>query len=241
MRPVTRDVRPQDANGLDIEFKEYAHARSELIKRLGEYCSYCEMHLDTSLAVEHMQPKKPPGTAQVMTGRELDWNNFLLACPNCNSTKGNTDVDFIDFLWPDRDNTFRALCYSEGGIIEPSKDREIDDTIREKAKKIIELTGLDKHPLNDPEASDRRWKNRRETWDIAQRSKKNLEKVNVQEMRDQIILTATGHAYWSVWMTVFKDDPDMRQRLINAFQGTCADCFDPSAGYSPIARAGGQC
>ncbi|BAZ83207.1 hypothetical protein PN497_01795 [Sphaerospermopsis kisseleviana CS-549] len=27
-------------------------------------------------------------------------------------------------------------------------------------------------------------------------------------------------------MTVFKDDPDMLNRLINAFPGTSGDCFD---------------
>jgi len=60
-------------------------------------------------------------------------------------------------------------------------------------------------------------------------------------MREQIVLTATGHAYWSIWMTVFNDDPDMLQRLINAFPGTCADCFDNATGYSHIARPVGQC
>lgn len=235
MRPVVRGNRPQNAEGEDVQFSEYAQARAELIRRMGEYCSYCEMHLDASLAVEHVQPKQPPGAAAVDQARALDWDNFLLACTNCNSTKGNTDVDLNQYLWPDRDNTFRALKYSEGGLIDPA----LDGDLKVKAENIIKLTGLDKHPLNDPKASDRRWKNRRETWDIAQRSKNNLHTCNTPEMRDQIVMTATGHAYWSVWMTVFKDDPDMLLRLIQAFPGTCAGCFD--AGYTPVARAGGQC
>lgn len=235
MRPVVRGNRPQNAEGEDFQFSEYAQARAELIRRMGEYCSYCEMHLDASLAVEHVQPKQPPGAAAVDQARALDWDNFLLACTNCNSTKGNTDVDLNQYLWPDRDNTFRALKYSEGGLIDPA----LDGDLKVKAENIIKLTGLDKHPLNDPKASDRRWKNRRETWDIAQRSKSNLHTCNTPEMRDQIVMTATGHAYWSVWMTVFKDDPDMLRRLIQAFPGTCADCFD--AGYTPVARAEGQC
>jgi hypothetical protein len=36
-------------------------------------------------------------------------------------------------------------------------------------------------------------------------------------MREQIVATAIGHGYWSVWMTIFHDDIDMVHRLINAF------------------------
>jgi uncharacterized protein (TIGR02646 family) len=238
MRPVNRGGWPTDLNGNDIKYKEYAKARGELINRLGEFCSYCEMHLDTSLAVEHVQPKKPDGATVVMVDRELDWNNFLLACTNCNSTKGNTDVLIDDYYWPDRDNTYRALQYSVGGIVEPAAHLSIDQ--KKLAEATIKLTGLDRCPLNDPEASDRRWKNRRETWDIAVRSKKNLLSCNQSEMREQIVLTAIGQGYWSVWMTVFKQDTDMLLRFIGALPGTCLQCFDAANQYSPIARHGGQ-
>jgi len=237
MRPVIRGNCPQNRRGEDVRFSEYANARGELIKRMGEYCSYCEMHHDTSLAVEHIQPKKPPGVSSVLQARALDWNNFLLACSNCNSTKGNTDVILDDYLWPDRDNTFRALKYSEGGLVTPALDGELG----RKADNTIKLTGLDKHPLNDSKASDRRWENRREKWDIAQRSKTNLENCDTPEMREQIVLSAIGHAYWSVWMTVFKDDADMLRRFIENFPGTDRSCFDAYNVYVPIARAGGQC
>lgn len=237
MRPVIRGDRPADEQGHDIQLSEYAKARGELICRMGEYCSYCEMHLDSSLAVEHVQPKKPPGAAQEDPERTLNWDNFLLACTNCNSTKGNVDIDLNQYLWPDRDNTFRALKYSEGGIIEPALDNDLAD----KAANTIALTGLNKHPLNDPKASDRRWRNRRETWDIAQRSKKHLLECDTPAMREQIILTATGHAYWSVWMTVFKDDADMLRRILYAFPGTCHACFDAVNSYTAVARHGGQC
>jgi hypothetical protein len=45
-------------------------------------------------------------------------------------------------------------------------------------------------------------------------------------MRKQIVLNAQGRGFFSVWMTVFKNDPDMLNRLINAFPGTSGDCFD---------------
>ncbi len=239
MRPVVRGARPVDEKGNDIQFAEYQQARGELIRRMGEYCSYCEMQLDSSLSVEHKRPKKPPGVSTNDLERELDWNNFLLACVNCNSTKDNTEVLLNDYFWPDSDNTFRALRYSEGGLIVPAP--ELDDNLRLKAQKTIELTGLHKQPLNDPAASDRRWQNRRQAWDIAQRSRQNLEhcNTNTSSMKEQIIEIAAAKGYWSVWMTVFQDDPDMRRRLIDAFPGTCSECFDSDG--NPVARLGGQC
>ena len=237
MRPVVRGPRPQNAEGEDVEFKEYAQARAELIARMGEFCSYCEMHLDTSLAVEHVQPKQPPGATAVDKARALDWENFLLACTNCNSTKNNIDVVLNEYFWPDRDNTFRAITYSEGGVVSAA----LTGTLKAKAEKIIKLTGLDKQPLNDPKASDRRWQNRRETWDIAKRAKERLQRCDCLDMRDQIEDTAKAKGFWSIWMTIFSEDPEMLRRFIQAFPGTAIGCFDNAAGYAAITRTGGGC
>lgn len=237
MRPVVRGDVPKDKSGNDKVYSEYKNARGELINRIGQFCSYCEMKLDAGLAIEHVQPKKPGDV--VLSDRELDWDNFLLACTNCNSTKGNEDVVLTEYLWPDKDNTYRALKYSEGGIVSPNKSLSAD--IQSKAQNTIELTGLDKHPLNTASASDRRWMNRREVWDIAEDSKKDLAECDVPAMRRQIVRTATGHAYWSVWMTVFEDDADMLKRFIDAYSGTDTACFDNNNNYTSIPRAGGQC
>ena len=238
MRPVIRGNWPKKSDNTEIKFKEYAKARGELINRLGEFCSYCEMHLDTSLAVEHVQPKKPDGAIAVRTDRELDWHNFLLACTNCNSTKGKTDVAIDDYYWPDRDNTFRALQYSVGGIIEPAAHLSNDE--KKRAEAIMKLTGLGKQPLNDSEASDRRWLNRKEAWDIADRAKQRLLRNNTLDFKEQILDTAKANGFWSIWMTVFKDNLDMLQGLIDTFPGTCHECFDETNNYVPVARPGGQ-
>ncbi|MGA9188637.1 MAG: HNH endonuclease signature motif containing protein [Methanosarcina sp.] len=236
MRPVIRGPWPTDANGQKIQYKEYKNARGELIKRLGEICSYCGMHLDSSLAVEHVRPKKPEGADKNILERELDWNNFLLACANCNSTKGDVDVVLDNYFWPDRDNTILAFTYFEGGRITVS-DR-LDVKLKKKAEATLKLTGLDANPLKDPKASDRRWLNRKEVWEIATRSKENLSRYNVECFREQIVYTMTGHGYWSIWMTVFQDDPDMICRFINAVPGTSTDCFDENGMSLP--RLGGQ-
>ncbi len=236
MRPVVRGPWPTDTDGKEIQFTEYQKARGELIKRLGEICSYCEMHLDTSLAVEHMRPKKPEGANEDIPDRKSDWNNFLLACTNCNSTKGRKDVVLNEYFWPDRDNTFRAFTYSEGGIVKPSE--ELDVELREKAEATIKLVGLDRYPLNDPKASDRRWQNRREAWDIAIRSKERLSRNKNKDFREIITDLMTSRAYWSVWMTVFQNDSDMLKRFIEAVPGTATECFDENG--NPLLRPGGQ-
>jgi uncharacterized protein (TIGR02646 family) len=236
MRPIVRGEQPVDCQGDAIPFKNYTNARMALIDRIGEYCSYCEMHLDASLAVEHVQPKQASGTMKIDQARALNWNNLLLACTNCNSTKGRVDVDLDEYLWPDRDNTFVAFRYSEGGVVSPA----LEGDLHQKARNTIQLTGLDKTP-NNSKASDRRWLNRKEAWDIAMRSRYRLATTDNHYFREQIVETAVANGFWSIWMSVFKDDADMRLRFLNAFPGTCIACFDEKHGYSPISRVGGFC
>jgi len=235
MRPVVRGDCPQDQAGQELRFAAYSHARRELIARLGEYCSYCEMHLDASLAVEHVKPKQPPGSDTVLDERALDWHNFLLACTNCNSVKGNQDLDLDTCLWPDRDNTFRALAYAEGGMVSSRSGSQ-----QALADRLIALVGLDRMP-DTAAASDRRWLNRREAWDMAIRAQGRLERSDSEDMRQQIVETAQANGFWSVWMTVFNSDADMLARLIATFPGTCSDCFDAGKDFSAVHRPGGLC
>ena len=235
MRPVVRGTCPQDQTGQQLRFAAYSHARRALIARLGEYCSYCEMHLDASLAVEHVKPKQPPGAGTVLNERDLDWDNFLLACTNCNSIKGNKDLDLDACLWPDRDNTFLALAYAEGGLVDSRPGLQ-----QVLAERLIALVGLDRMPDTEA-ASDRRWLNRREAWDMAVRAKTRLERCGSEDMRQQIVETAQANGFWSVWMTVFECDADMLARLIAAFPGTCSDGFDAAQGLAAVCRPGGLC
>ena len=230
MRPILRGEKLLDSAGNPKAFTDYKHARGDLIDRLGEYCSYCEMPLHASLAVEHIKPK------DLYPALKLEWDNFLLACTNCNSTKGTKDVILDDYYWSHIDNTFRAFIYSEGGLVKPNP--LLTDEEKIKAQATLELVGLQKRSVHDGERSDRRQSNRREIWDIAKRALSNLQANNIIAMRDQIVNTALGYGFWSVWMTVFKDDPDMLQRFIDGFAGTCRDCFD--ADGKPIPRLGGN-
>ena len=108
MRPVRRGAAPQQA-----PFNDYRQAFRPLVERLGAYCSYCEREIPTMLAVEHIQPK---GRAHYAHLKET-WENFLLACVNCNSPKGDKDVDPADIYLPDRNNTFVAFVYKPDGTV----------------------------------------------------------------------------------------------------------------------------
>jgi uncharacterized protein (TIGR02646 family) len=154
MRPVERGEVPIDANGQPKQYDPYRDAFPDLISRLGEYCSYCERYITTNLAVEHIQNKDD------RPDLELEWDNFLLGCTNCNSSKlkkVKDDATQSEYYWPHLDNTFRAFVYREGGIIGISQN--LSPQQRAKAQKTLELTGLDRHPnaKNAPTKADRRW------------------------------------------------------------------------------------
>ena len=226
-------MRPVERGHILKKFKEYADARDDLTERLGKYCSYCEMKIPTP-AVEHIQPKSLPN------GLELNWSNFLLACPSCNSVKKDKPIDannLRNYFWADTDNTFRAFRYEKD--LAPQISLNLNTAQKQIAQNTLELTGLDREP-NHPKLSkkDERWKERNAAWGKAERAKVNLQTNNTNAMRNQIIDTATSTGFFSVWMTVFANDTDMRQRLITAFKGTSKDCFDINT--QPIHRTGGQ-
>jgi uncharacterized protein (TIGR02646 family) len=229
MRPIECSSSPTDRAGSPKQFREYQDARGDLIDRLGEYCSYCEMRLDASLAVEHVQPKS------LNSVLKLEWSNFLLACTNCNSIKGVRSVNLNDYYWPDRDNTYRAFKYLKGGLVHVNSD--LTNTEIKLASATLKLTGLDKISSNDLRRSDRRQSNRRDAWEQAEIALKRLKDNPIPVLRDQIVDTAKNKGFWSVWMTVFQDDADMLNRFIAAFPGTCKDCFDRQG--KPLPRPGG--
>jgi uncharacterized protein (TIGR02646 family) len=216
MRPVQKGTAPRT-------YAIYREAGKDLIAVIGDFCSYCERQIETHLAVEHVRPKSVDPTLI------NEWGNFLLGCVNCNSSKGDTPIVATDYFWPDVDNTFRAFRYTEAGLVEPAA--ALTPPEQTKAQATIKLTGLDKDPGNpDPDRrptdADRRWTRRFEIWQMAQGNKKRLEQADSVQLRQTIVENATARGMFSIWMSVFADDPDMRTRLIAGFIGTAPDCFD---------------
>ena len=141
------------------------------------------------------------------------------------------DVVLANHLLPDRDNTAAAYDYTMDGKITLAAGLTASQQALEK--NTLSLVGLDKR-LNQVTDSNGqlvavdRVRQRLEVWLIAQVSKDDLQMNSNDAFRRQIARTATGHGFFSIWMTVFQDDPDVRKLLINEFAGTAADCFDPN-------------
>lgn len=223
MRPVRRGKSPQT-----LEFDPYKEALPHLISRLGPYCSYCERHLVTLIAVEHIQPKGLSAYAHLIG----TWNNYLLACVNCNAAKKDKDVVLSEFLLPDRDNTFYAFTYSPDGKVKPAA--RLDPSLRHKAASTLSLTGLDKDRSvvldeNGKEVALDRVGQRMESWAQAMVAQMLIARDPSNEaVKLMAVELAKATGFFSIWMTVFAADTDMCNRFIDAFEGTRASgAFDP--------------
>ncbi|KEO83534.1 HNH endonuclease [Tumebacillus flagellatus] len=217
MRPIERGTHPVNPNGIAVSFSHYSDARIHLIDHLGEYCSYCEMKLESGLAVEHVKPKSRHPQL------ERTWENFLLACPNCNPTKGDEDEDvhLPDYVWPDSDDTHLAFTYNPDGRVLAALT-----PMHTQAQNMLQLVGLDKIPLPH-ESSDRRLRNRHTKYQMALRYHRELsQRPDDKQYRQIITDLAKESGYWSVWVTVFRDDPDMIRRFNEAYPGTSPHCFE---------------
>lgn len=224
MRPIRRRSAPRPA-----DYADYTDAKPSLIARLGMYCSYCERRIPTNLAVEHIQPKGLNQYAH-LAGR---WENFLLACVNCNSDKGSQDVILSRVLLPDRDNTFAALDYREDGQVSAAPG--LNPRERRQAAALLKLTGLDRtagksRDQNEEAVALDRKSQRMQVWAKALVAAEDLRgDPGNQALRRCVVELARESGYFSIWMKVFERDAELRNRLIAAFPGTReSGCFDPA-------------
>ncbi len=231
MRPVERGGVPEIA-GQPKEYTNYRDANSDLERRLGKYCCYCERRFPSMLEVEHLSPKSRDRAGLT------DWDNFLLACKICNTVKTAKPTNDEDFLWPDRDNTFLALEYRENGFVVVSEG--LDPANQTRARNLMDLVGLDRHQdLGWPDPTDRdcRWEDREKAWAYAALTKRRFPAPS-REDAEYIAAGAVFVGFFSVWMSVFEDVPLVRQQLVLAFLGTAPSCFD--ANGSPVSRPNGR-
>ena len=232
MRPVERGQVPVDEAGNPVAFAKHTDARDHLINRIGDFCSYCENALHSQIDVEHVQPK-----TTALGGRPdlaLSWDNFLLACSYCNRAKWDTVVNLDDYLWPDRDNTFHAFLYEVDSP--PQPNNQFNPLAAKAALALINLTGLDRVPGHQEFSDrDRRYVKRKEVWGVALLTLHQYRQGLVSPLAVQ--LTAVSRGFFSVWMTVFQGEDEVRRLLLTGFKAA-ASCFD--ANTNSIARPGGR-
>lgn len=221
MRPIRRGASPRSG-----DYANYRHAKPDLIGRLGSFCSYCERRIiPAGLAVEHIQPK---GRYPDLIGR---WDNFLLACANCNSSKRDKEFVLAEVLLPGCDNTSSAYVYNEAGelavspLLEPSQQNQACATLA--------LVGLQRSAPGIVDANGRyipldRKRQRLEAWLIAMQALELRSQFpDLELVAQNVVNNALANGFFSVWMEVFRADSAIRNQLIDAFAGTReSGCFD---------------
>lgn len=240
MRPVDKGNSPYS------EIDEYQEAEPYLEKRIGAYCSFCEMPIYNAPAVEHKESKNSGGAL-------TDWDNLLLGCVYCNSRKGEKikKGDLNRWIWPDCHNTFLAFTYKDAlpGLNEKYL-QTLDAAVYDRARRIFEDLALDYCPgmeetettlKKDRKVKDKRWMRRINTFNVAMEARqiwlKYKGKQGEKEQLKNIVNQAKGYGFFSVWMTVFEEEVSVRNALVQAFPGTNRSCFDDKG--APIKRAGG--
>lgn len=228
MRPVKKEIPLNDKNHYQIEFTPYGDAKPYLVKQLGKYCSYCEGYFSLgNLAVEHLWDKDS------YPQFENHWNNFLIACNTCNSIKGTQDIQHLPLCLPHLDN---PLCYIElDRFVWCAKLKMgLSEEEATKARNYIRLVGLDRwHRHPDLSDADDRAERRKEIANIAIRERNRYDASNPNDLQN-ILINAIAHGFFSVWLTVFAQYPEVKNALIAAFTGTARDCFDSDG--NPIPR-----
>lgn len=238
MRPVVKldpGTYPMpDGSTLTIheKYDPYQGAKPDLVKNLGEFCSYCEdaYHQERDLHVEHVQPKS------IYSALKTKWSNFLLSCATCNGTdnKGTTNVTLNEYHLPHLNNTFKSLVYKAGGVVEVNP--ALTGDAYDHAKALIELVGLNKSPATS-RRGDTRWKKRSKDWDKAceYRDKYKAGKIEIKNIID-LVYAGGG---WSIWFTVFYGFDEVRMALLD-FPGTAKQYFDATNHYDPLDRNPGK-
>lgn len=224
MRPINKGPSPYTA------ISHYSEALPFLERTIGLYCSYCGFPLAHVPEVEHVAAKTEGGELTA-------WKNLLVGCKYCNTRKkaivGKVNVD--EYLWPDQYNTALAYTYENGmPAVNETDLLTVDPSglALTKAKKLFNLVKLDNIPT--PAEKDRRQNERNKVFEIALDSLADYQegKVTYPEHIDvlakQIVRTAILGGFFSIWMTVFADEPEVLNALIDAFPGTEKEFFDES-------------
>lgn len=204
-------MRPVDKGAAPNNYSKYQDSRDDLICAIGRYCSYCEMSVQNMIEVEHIVP-------HTQGGEMLAWSNFLLSCKYCNTVKKARNTSRVGYLWPDKENTDFAYDYGEATIIQARPGTGVEIA----AAAIIDLMGLDRNPAgpNFPTPADTRHTKRLEVWQLAKLSLENWKEAPSPAMATQIGITAGGHGFYSIWITVFAGIDDVKAQIVANFKGT---------------------
>jgi hypothetical protein len=215
-------------------YTNYRDAASDLIGRLGWYCSYCEMEISNEPDVEHVQPKSKGGALKM-------WSNFLLGCKKCNKIKRAKNPSRANHLWPDEDNTFVAYEYYNEIYVRPVA--ALIAPYSNYAQNTLALTGIDRFPnrILNPTKKDKkdpRWQKRKIAWNVADKLLANWKKRPNQELAEAIAECAAGRGFYSIWVNKFSGEPQVLAAIKAQFPNTYEPILNGMLGYN--LRPGGR-
>lgn len=219
MRPISKG-RPSKI------YKEYGDAKPDLYLRLGLQCCYCEQHVKLeNIAVEHIFPKEKHSECRLL------WSNFLLTCTLCNSTKKDADIFYNnvnDYIFPDRDDTYKRIVYKKEMGFQPTANRQYIDY--QRAQNTIDLyikksaRPTRKHLFIVTERASR-WK---KEGDDAEENREIYLSFIDQEKRNRYlnqIKKSANDSCWSIWMHAFEDIPEVKETILYALPNTAIEYF----------------
>jgi HNH endonuclease len=248
MRPLDKGNCPTitDTSGIisNKTVAKYGDWKLDLIDRIGSYCAYCNMPLKHCLNVEHVVPKKPRKAPKgYIKGDIKAWENMLLACFKCNNAKLDEPINYEDYYFPEKHNTFlifeldidttkcSAILKSKTGL-NPQQTIKVSNTlglfqfenIEDKRSDIVDL----------------RWKFRYKAYLVVKSSysayirHKASDNFDKKEDIEHIKLVAETTGFFQIWFDFFKNEPEVLAALIQ-IRGTATNCFDTTT-FQPIPR-----
>jgi len=232
MRPVDKGSWPTYRAGKKYIFNDWRKAKKHLLSRTGGFCHFCEMRINNALAVEHIKPRDShPRLSN-------SWNNFLLSCNSCNSSKRQTaplSPYRQRYYWPHLNNTMLAfytpLIGTGAMVINAATTLSVEQKV--KAQATIKLYGLDKLKTSTGD-SDNRFTERLETIDMAIELLRDY--TNNETNIGSILKVAESRGFFSIWIDIFRSKPEVVTALIDSpkFKINRAICFDLN--LQPIPR-----
>ena len=215
MRPIKKGAVPKKEDRTDKEYTSYGQAKDDLRDRIDSFCSYCEMNIENQPDIEHVSPKS------TNPDLETTWSNFLLACKPCNIIKSNDNKNRDGYVFPDTNNTSFLYEYSINGV----KVRDnLEDDIKDLATATFDLVELNRK-LDTSNRSDDRAIARLNSWNKAQEALVDL--LELPTNAAMIRQTARScNGFFSMWIQIFKDYPEVKRNILNNVAGSALDCYD---------------
>lgn len=180
------------------------------------------MNIQNQADIEHVVPKTKNRNLV------LEWANLLLGCKTCNTIKNNNNDSREAYPFPDEYNTAYLYEYKNGKV---QINEELSENEYEMAKKLFELIKLNREYNSSKRADDR---------DIARMHEYNKAKMSLEDYMEAPIpqmvnvISRSPEGFFSVWLEIFEDYPEVKKAILEAVPGTALECYDDE--YSPKKR-----